>query len=78
MGAFLASLVAALKGVSAAKALIDQFVEAWITYKSVQIDEKYDKLKAKREMLTYALKNAPDDEARKQAARELYRLNAGR
>lgn len=76
MAAFLTGLVSALKGVAAVRDLVNQFVEMWLTYQDRKIDEEYDDRKAKREMLIHALKTAPTDEARKVAARSLYRLNA--
>ena len=77
MAAFLTGLVSALKGVAAARDLVNQFVEMWLTYQDRKIDAEYDNKNAERELYTYALKNAENDEIRKQAFRKLYRLGAG-
>lgn len=74
MATFLTGLVSALKGVAAARDLVNQFVAMWLEYQDRKIEAEYDDKKAEREGLIFLLKTAPTDEIRKQAARALYRL----
>lgn len=74
MASFISSLVAIMKGAVALKALGDQFTAAWVTYQDAKIDAQYDNKKAERDLYTFALTNAPNDEARKVAFRKLIRM----
>jgi hypothetical protein len=74
VAAFFTGLISALKGVAAARDLVNQFVAMWLEYQDRKIESEYDDKKAEREGLIFLLKTAPTDEVRKDAARKLYRL----
>lgn len=71
------SLVAALKGVSAIRDIINLFIDAWLTSESGSINDSASSDKHDREIYTIALKMSVNDETRKRAARKLYDLTHG-